>query len=154
MSTDIGLRERLSNDMKQAMKDRDTFTRDTLRLLLSAVKNAEIDKRADLTEEEGESVLRKQAKQRQDSIEQYRSAGRDDLADHEAAELVVLEKYLPQQMTDDELSALVAAVIAETGATGPRDMGKAMGILTKRVEGRADGRRMSGALKTALAEQG
>lgn len=154
MTSDIALKERLTNDMKQAMKDRDAFTRDTIRLLLAAVKNAEIDKRADLTEEEGEAVLRKQAKQRQDSIEQYRAAGRDDLADHEAAELGVLEKYLPQQMTDEELAALVNAVIAETGASGPKDMGKAMGVLTKRADGRADGRRISGALKSALAALG
>lgn len=145
------LQEQLSADVKQAMKDRDNELRDTLRFLLSAVKNAEIDKRGPLTDDEELALLRTQAKQRQDSIEQYRAGGRDDLADREAAQLAILERYLPQQMSDDELAAFVQAGVAETGAAGPKDMGKVMGLLNGRSEGRVDGRRLSAAVRAALA---
>jgi uncharacterized protein YqeY len=154
MSENQSLKERLTNDMKQAMRDRDNELRDTIRLLLSAVKNAEIDKRADLNEDESMAVLRSQAKQRQDSIQQYRDGGRDDLADKEAAELAILERYLPQQLSDEELSALVEAGISETGAVGPKDMGKVMGLLSKRAGSAVDGRRLSTAVREALASKG
>ena len=143
--------ERLTNDMRQAMRDRDAVLRDTLRYVLSVVKNAEIDKRGPLTADEEVAVLRSQAKQRQDAIEQFRSGGRDDLADREAEQLAVLERYLPQQMTDEELESFVVAGIEETGASGPKDMGKVMGLLTKRADGRVDGRRLSTAVREALA---
>jgi uncharacterized protein len=146
----MSLSERLSSDVKQAMRDRDNDLRDTLRFLASAVKNAEIDKRAPLSEEEEIALLRTQAKQRQDSIDQYRQGGRDDLADKEAYQLSVLQRYLPQQMSDDELTAFVADGIAEAGAASPKDMGKVMGLLTKRAEGRVDGRRLSTAVREAL----
>lgn len=152
--TDITLKERVTADMKQAMKDRDNDLRDTLRLILSSIKNAEIDKRADLTVDEGLAVLRKEAKQRQDSIDQYRAAGRDDLADREAMELAIIERYLPQQMSDDELAAFVAAGVEESGATSPKDMGKVMGLLNRRTENRVDGRRLSAAVRDALANLG
>jgi uncharacterized protein len=143
--------ERLTNDMRQAMRDRDAVLRDTLRYVLAVVKNAEIDKRGPLTADEEVAVLRSQAKQRQDAIEQFRAGGRDDLADREAEQLAVLERYLPQQMTDEELDAFVVAGIEETGASGPKDMGKVMGLLTKRSDGRVDGRRLSTAVREALA---
>src|SRR5690349_6409649 len=127
----MSLHERLSEDVKQAMRDRDNDLRDTLRFLLAAVKNAEIDKRAPLTEEEEIALLRTQAKQRQDSIDQYRQGGRDELADKEAYQLSVLQRYLPQQMSDDELAVFVATGIGNAGATGPKDMGKVMGVLSK-----------------------
>ncbi len=152
--TDTTLKDQVTTDMKQAMKDRDNDLRDTLRLILSSIKNAEIDKRADLTVDEGLAVLRKEAKQRQDSIEQYRAAGRDDLADREAMELAIIERYLPQQMTDEELAAFVAAGIAESGASTPKEMGKVMGLLNRRTENRVDGRRLSAAVREALAAQG
>lgn len=145
------LRERLSDDLKQAMRDRDVDLRDTIRFLLSAVKNVEIEKRESLTEEEELAVLRSQAKQRRDAIEQFRSGGRDDLADKEASQLEILERYLPQQMTDDELGAFVREGIAEVGAKTPKDMGKVMGLLTRRSEGRADGTRLSAAVRASLA---
>jgi uncharacterized protein YqeY len=151
MTTTDSLRDRLEADLRQAMRDRDTDTRDTVRLLLSAVKNAEIDKRGPLSADEAIVVLRSQAKQRQDSIEQYRAAGRDDLADREAMELAILERYLPQQMSDDELKAFVMEGIVESGAEGPKDMGKVMGLLTKRADGRVDGRRLSAAVRAELA---
>ena len=145
------LREKLTEDMKQAMRDRDTEVRDTIRFLLSAVKSAEIDKREPLTEEEEIAVLRSQAKQRRDSIDQFCAGNRDDLADREAAQLAVLERYLPQQMTDEELEHFVRAGIEETNASSPRDMGKVMGVLSRRSDGRIDGRRLSTAVLAALA---
>ena len=154
MSENQSLKERLTTDMKQAMKDRDNELRDTIRLLLSAVKNAEIDKRSDLNDDEAMAVLRSQAKQRQDSIQQYRDGGRADLADKEASELAIIERYFPQQLSDDELATLVADGIAETGAAGPKDMGKVMGLLTKRAGNTVDGRRLSTEVREALAGKG
>lgn len=150
MTVEHSLVERLNTDLKQAMKDRDAVLRDTIRYLLSAVKNVEIDKRGPLTPEEEIALLRTQAKQRQDSIDQYRAGKRDDLADKEAAELDVLQRYLPRQMGDEELAVFVAGGISETGAAGPKDMGKVMGVLNKRAEGRVDGRRLSTAVREAL----
>jgi uncharacterized protein YqeY len=137
--------------MKQSMKDRDTVLRDTVRLILSAVKNAEIDKRSPLTPEEDIALLRTQVKQRRDSIDMYRSGGRDELADKEAVELEILERYLPQQMSDEELAIFIREGIAETGASGPKDMGKVIGVVNKRAQGRVDGRRLSTAVREALA---
>ena len=151
MTEPSSLRDRLANDLKQAMKDRDVELRDTIRFILSAVKNVEIDNRSPLTPEEEISLLRTQAKQRRDSIDQFRAGGRDELADREAAQLAILERYLPQQMTDDELAAFVKEGIAEVGAEGPKEMGKVMGLLNKRAEGRVDGRRLSTAVRESLA---
>lgn len=147
------LRERLSEDLKQAMRDRDVDLRDTIRFLLAAVKNAEIDKRQSLTEEEELAVLRSQAKQRRDAIEQFRAGGRDDLADKEASQLEILERYLPQQMTDEELDAFVRQGITELGAESPKDMGRVMGLLSKRSDGRVDGARLSSAVRAQLASR-
>lgn len=148
------LRQTLTTDMKQAMRDRDNETRDTIRFLLSAVKNAEIDKREPLTGDEEIALLRSQAKQRRDSIEQFRAGHRDELADREAAQLAVLERYLPQQMPDEELERFVRQGIAEVGASSPKDMGKVMGMLSRRSEGRVDGGRLSAAVRSALAASG
>lgn len=137
--------------MKAAMKARDTETRDAIRYVLSAVKNAEIEKRGELTEEEELKLIRSQVKQRQDSIEQFRAGGRDDLAEKEQAQVAILERYLPQQMSDEELEAFVREGIAEAGAESPKDMGKVMGLLTPRSQGRVDGRRLSTAVRNALA---
>lgn len=145
------LRDRLTDDMKQAMRERNNEVRDTLRFLLAAVKSAEIDKRESLSEEEEIAVLRSQAKQRRDSIDQFRTGNRHDLADREAAQLAVLERYLPQQMDDEELAQFVRAGIEESGATSPREMGRVMGLLSRRGDGRVDGRRLSDAVRAALA---
>lgn len=149
--TEMTLKDQVTADMKQAMKDRDTSLRDTLRLILSSIKNAEIDKRSDLTADESLAVLRKEGKQRQDSIEQYRAAGREDLAAKEELELSIIERYLPQQMTDEELKAFVQAGIEESGASSAKDMGKVMGLLNARTNNRVDGRRLSAAVREALA---
>lgn len=145
------LRDRLTDDMKQAMRERNNEVRDTLRFLLAAVKSAEIDKRESLSEEEEIAVLRSQAKQRRDSIDQFRAGNRHDLADREAAQLAVLERYLPQQMDDEELAQFVRVGIEESGATSPREMGRVMGLLSRRSDGRVDGRRLSDAVRAALA---
>ena len=144
-------RQRLEEDLKGAMRAGDATTRDAIRYLLSAVKNAEIDARGTGEAADADAALRKVAKQLADAIDQYRAAGRDDLADHEQAQLEVLKRYLPQEMSDDELQAIVAAAITETGASGPRDMGRVMPLALAKAGGRADGRRVSGAVKDALA---
>lgn len=146
------LRERLQADMMAAMKAREPEKRDALRYLLSGVKNQEIDKREGLTGAEEIAWLRTSAKQRRDAIELFRQGNREDLARREESQLEVLESYLPQQMTDDELTAFVRAGISETGATSPKDMGKLMGLLNPRSEGRVDGKRLSAAVRDALAE--
>ncbi|MCA9832798.1 MAG: GatB/YqeY domain-containing protein [Thermomicrobiales bacterium] len=147
----MSIREQMQADLKEAMKARDNETRDALRYIISAFKYAEIEERRDLTPEEELKVLRQQVKQRQDSIEQFQAGGREDLVEKEAGQLKVLERYLPQQMSDDELARFVAEGIAESGAAGPKDMGKVMGLLNKKADGRVDGRRLSSAVKDALA---
>jgi uncharacterized protein YqeY len=137
--------------MKAAMKARETERRDAIRYVLSALKNAEIEKRGELTEEDELKLLRSQVKQRMDSIEQFRAGGRDDLAGKEESQVKILEQYLPQQMSDEELDAFVKQGIEQIGASGPQDMGKVMGALNKRAEGRVDGRRLSTAVRNALA---
>jgi uncharacterized protein YqeY len=147
----MSIQQQMEADLKTAMKERDTETRDALRFVISAFKYAEIESRAALSDEEQLKVLRQQVKQRQDSIDQFRAGGRQDLVDKEESQLRVLERYLPQQMSDDDLAEFVANGIAETGATSPKDMGKVMGHLNKLADGRVDGRRLSAAVKNALA---
>ena len=146
------VRHRLEEDLKSAMRAGDTVSRDAIRYILSAVKNAEIDARGSGAPADAVAALRRLGKQLSDAIEQYQAAGRQDLADHEAAQLAVLQRYLPAELSDDELNALVAAAVAETGATGPRDMGRVMPVALQRVAGRADGRRVSAAVKAALTQ--
>ena len=149
--SDLTTRQRLEDDLKSAMRAGDTTTRDAIRYLLAAVKNAEIDARGTGTAADADAALRKVAKQLADAIDQYRTAGRTDLADHENAQLEVLKRYLPQEISDDDLQAAVAAAIAETGATSPKDMGRVMPVVLAATAGRADGRRVSGAVKEALS---
>lgn len=144
------LRSRLETDMRAAMKSGDTLVRDTVRFVLAGLKNVEIDKRAPLSPEEERQFLLRQGKRMQESIDQFTAAGRQDLADHEIAQLAIVKRYLPSELSDDELNALVAEVIAETGAEGPKDLGKVMKVLTPRAEGRADGKRLSAAVRAAL----
>lgn len=147
---DLTTRQRLEEDLKSAMRAGDATTRDAIRYLLAAVKNAEIDARGTGKAADADAALRKVAKQLADAIDQYQAAGRNDLADHESAQLDVLKRYLPQEMSDDDLQAAVSAAIAETGATGPKDMGRVMPVVLAKAAGRADGRRVSGAVKDAL----
>jgi uncharacterized protein YqeY len=147
------LKEKLQADLSAAMKARDDVRTRTLRMTLTAVTNEEVaGKQArELSDEEIVKVLQREAKKRREAAEAFDGAGRADQAEAERAEGVVLEEYLPAQLTDDELTALVAEAIAETGAEGPRAMGQVMKAVTPRVAGRADGRRVSGEVKRQLA---
>ena len=147
---DVTTRQRLEDDLKVSMRAGDTTTRDAIRYLLAAVKNAEIDARGTGAATDADAALRKVAKQLADAIEQYRAAGRNDLADHEQAQLEVLKRYLPQEISDEALQAVVDAAIAETAATGPKDMGRVMPVVLAKTAGQADGRRVSGAVRDAL----
>ena len=146
------LKERLQADLKAAMRSGDTFRRDTVRLLISEVKKKEIDVRHDLQHAEELQLLQQQAKQRKESIDQFQSAGREDLVAKEQGQLEVIESYLPQQMTDEELSAFIDDGITQAGAKGPKDMGKLMGLLSKSAGGRVEGRRLADEVKRRLTQ--
>ena len=145
------LKERLQADLKTAMREKDTAKRDTVRLLISEVKKREIDQRHELASPEEIQLLQTQAKQRRDSIEQFQAGGREDLVAKEQGQLEIIESYLPQQLTDEELAAFIEDGIATTGAQGPKDMGRLMGLLTKSTEGRVDGRRLAEAVRHRLS---
>jgi hypothetical protein len=138
--------------MKTAMRDGDAHRRDTLRMVIAAAQNAAKDKREALTDEEALAVLTKQVKTRRESIKAYRDAGREDLADKEQAEIDVLAPYLPEQLGEDELRALVVEAVEATGASSPRDMGRVMGALMPKVKGRADGALVSSLVNEVLAK--
>lgn len=135
----MSLHQRLTEDLKAAMLSGDTNRRDTVRLLVSSLRNAEIDNHGPLDEEAETRVVAKEVKQRRDSITEYGKAGRTDLVDREQAELGVLLTYLPEQLTPDEIRALVTESIARTGAKGPGDIGKVMKDAVSAAKGRADG---------------
>ena len=145
------LRERIQSETTAAMRSGDAFRRDTLRLASNALYNAEKTQRRALTEDEALAVVAREVKSRRESVAAYRGAGREDLAAKEEAEIAILNDYLPQQLTDDELRALVDQAVAETGATSARDLGRVMGVLSPRIRGRADGKTASGLVAQALA---
>ena len=144
------LRDRLQSDLKEAMRNKDPLTRTLLRTLLSEVRNAEIAKRDSLDDDGIQRVLVKQAQQRRDSAEAYIGGERLDLADKENEELSIIMKYLPVQLTDTELAGIVDEVIKITGASGLSDMGKVMGRLILKLEGRANGKVASNMVKEKL----
>lgn len=146
----MGLREKIDTDTKEALKSGAKDKLSTLRMLNAALKNKQIDKRRSLTEEEVFETVRSLIKQRKDSIEQFAKGGRQDLVDKEAAEVAVLEVYLPQQLSREELEVMVRDAIAQTGAQGARDMGKVMKALIPMMGGRADGKLVSELVKNAL----
>lgn len=145
------LKARISEDMKSAMRARDTVRLGTVRLLLAAIKQKEVDERNEADDAAVTGIVEKLIKQRKDSISQFQAAGRDDLVAAEQAELAVLQTYLPEQLSSAEIEAAVAAAIAESGATSARDMGKVMGLLKPRLAGRADMGQVSSLIKTRLA---
>ena len=147
----MSLTEQLQADMKSAMRDGDTQRRDTLRMAIAAAQNAAKDKRQPLSDEETLDVVAREVKKRRESIAAYRSAGRDDLAAKEQAEIDVLAPYLPAQLGEDEVRALVTDAIAASGASSPRDMGRVMSQLMPRVKGRADGKLVSRLVNEELA---
>ena len=145
------LRTRINDDLKESMRSGDTRRRDTLRLLLAALKQREVDERKELADADVLSVIEKMMKQRRDSISQFEKGGREDLADQERFEVTVLEAYMPQAMSEEEIAAAIATAISETGAKGTADMGKVMGVLKGKLAGRADMGKVSSAVKGRLA---
>lgn len=147
------LKEQLSNDLRDAMRASEEVRKSTLRMLLSAINNAEVagNERKDLSDDQVMQVIAKQVKQRKESIDEFKKGNRQDLADKEAAELVILEAYMPEQMGRDEIAAVVREVIEEVGAKGPQDKGKLMQKLMPRLTGRAEGREINAVVTELLA---
>ncbi|WP_374587821.1 GatB/YqeY domain-containing protein [Ideonella dechloratans] len=144
------LKERITEDMKAAMRAKEAERLGTIRLLLAACKQKEVDERIELDDAAVIAVVDKLIKQRKDSVAAYSQAGRTDLADKESAEIAVLQVYLPQRLSEAEIAEAVAAIVAEVGATGPGDMGKVMGAVKSRLAGKADMGLVSAAVKKAL----
>ena len=147
----MGLKERINEDMKTAMKARETARLSAIRLLLAAIKQREVDERIQLDDAAVLAVIDKMLKQRRDSIAQYQTAGRQDLVDVEQFEADLLQSYLPAGLSDDEVDAAVKAAVVEAGAAGPGDMGKVMALLKPRLAGRADMSEVSKRVKGALS---
>lgn len=150
----MDLKTRLTDDMKAAMKGGDKDRLGTIRLINAAIKQREVDERIQLDDPQVLAVLEKMLKQRRDSITQFEAAGRTDLADKEKAEVGVIQTYMPAQLGAAEVDAIIAATIAESGATGPKDMGKVMGLVKSRVAGRTDMGKLSELVKSKLAALG
>ncbi len=148
------LLDRIEGAMRDAMRARDTRRTQTLRMAMAAAHNRKIELRRDLTDDEVVEVLGREVKQRRESIDIYRAAGREDRAADEEAEAAILVEFMPEQIGASELEALARSVIAETGAASPSDMGRVMGRLVPQVRGRADGRAVSELVKRLLAEGG
>ena len=147
----MSLKERITEDMKAAMRAREAQRLGTIRLLTAAMKQKEVDERLELDDVAVIGIVDKMLKQRKDSIEAFEKAGRQDLADQEKAEVAVLQGYLPARLSADEVAAEVKSIVAELGAKGPGDMGKVMGAVKARLAGKADMGQVSAAVKTALA---
>jgi len=147
----MSLKDQITEDMKTAMRAKDSERLGTIRLLLAALKQKEVDERIVLDDAAVIAIVDKLIKQRKDSLEAFQKAERKDLADKEAAELVVLQAYLPARLSADEVAAEVKAIVTELGATGPGDMGKVMGAVKARLAGKADMGQVSAAVKAALA---
>ncbi len=145
------LKEQITEDMKTAMRAKDSERLGTIRLLLAALKQKEVDERIELDDAMVVAIVDKLVKQRKDSVTAFTQGGRTDLADKEAAEIKVLEVYLPQRMSGDEVTAAVKAIVAELGAKGPGDMGKVMGAVKAQLAGKADMGQVSAAVKAALS---
>jgi len=147
----MSLKEQITEDMKTAMRAKDSERLGTIRLLLAALKQKEVDERIELDDAAVVAIVDKLVKQRKDSVAAFTTGGRLDLADKEATEIKVLEVYLPQRMSADEVAAAVKAIVDELGAKGPGDMGKVMGAVKAKLAGKADMGQVSAAVKAALA---
>ncbi|ACH66570.1 GatB/YqeY domain-containing protein [Aliivibrio fischeri] len=147
----MALIEQLKEEQKLAMKAKDKLRLGTIRLALSEIKQREVDGQTTLSDDEIIAVLTKMVKQRRDSVSQFTAAGRDDLAEKESAEITVLEDFMPQALTDEEVAELLDKAIAESGAAGMQDMGKVMGVLKPQIQGRADMGKVSQLVKSKLA---
>ena len=147
----MSLKARITEDMKAAMKAKEAAKLSAIRLLTAAIKQKEVDERIELDNAAVAAVIEKLVKQRKDSVTQYEAANRQDLADIEKAEIEILSAYLPEKMSSEEVAAAVAAAVAQTGAKGPADMGKLMGVLKPQLAGKADMAEVSKLVKAALA---
>nr|WP_256351901.1 MULTISPECIES: GatB/YqeY domain-containing protein [Aeromonas] len=145
------MKDQLKDQQKLAMLARDKARLGTIRLLMAEIKQREVDTRIELNDEDILAVVTKMVKQRRDSISQFEAAGRQDLADKESAEILVLQEFLPQQLTADEIAALIEQAITESGAAVMADMGKVMAVLKPKIQGRADVGAVSAQVKTRLA---
>ncbi len=150
----MSLKTQLTEDMKTAMKSGDKDRLGVIRLVNAAIKQREVDERIQLDDAQVLSVLEKMLKQRRDSVSQFEAAARQDLADKEKFEIGVIQHYMPQQMTADEVQAAIAAAVAESGATSAKDMGKVMGLVKPKVAGRTDMGKLSELVKAKLAALG
>jgi uncharacterized protein YqeY len=147
----MSLKQRITDDMKAAMRAKEAERLNTIRMLLAAMKQKEVDERIELDDTLIVAIVDKLIKQRKDAAQQFEGGGRQDLADKEKSEIVVLEAYLPQRLSADEVAAAVKAIVTELGASGPGDMGKVMGAVKQRLAGQADMGVVSAAVKAALA---
>ena len=148
----MSLKEKITDDMKAAMRAKESARLGTIRLLTSAIKQKEVDERIELTDEQILAVIEKMIKQRKDSITQFEAGGRQDLADIEKSELVILSAYMPAALSYAELQAELSGAVTAVGAAGPQDMGKVMGVLKPKLAGRADMTAVSAMVKAALTK--
>lgn len=146
----MSLNAQIKNDIKDAMRSKDTAKRDTLRNIQAAVKQIEVDQRKEVTDADVEAILMKYCKQREDAMAQFKEAGRDDLVAKEEAELIVVKAYLPEPMSDEELESILKGIISQTGASSMKDMGKVMGAAKQAMGSRADGGRINACVKSLL----
>ena len=148
----MSLKQQITEDMKAAMRAKETARLGAIRLLLAAMKQREVDERIELTDADVVAIIEKMLKQRRDSISQYKAANRQDLVDVEEFEVTVLQTYMPQQLSEADVIATIAEAIAATGAAGPQDMGKVMGVVKPKLAGRADMGKVSGLIKAQLTK--
>ena len=139
----MNLKEQLTNDLKESMKNKEQVKKSVVTLIRAAIKQKEVDERVELNDESVLDIISKQMKQRNDALEEFKKAGRDDLISQTEEEIQVLLSYLPKQLTDDELRVLIKEAIDKTGASSSKDMGKIMGILMPKTKGKADGKRIN-----------
>ncbi|HEX2603639.1 MAG TPA: GatB/YqeY domain-containing protein [Oxalicibacterium sp.] len=148
----MGLKEQITDDMKAAMRAKDSGKLSAIRLITAAIKQKEVDERIELNDAQVQTIIEKMIKQRKDSIAQFEAGGRQDLVEIEKAELAVLNAYMPAALSDAEVQAEVNAAVAASGAAGPQDMGKVMGVLKAKLAGRADMTVVSTLVKAALSK--
>lgn len=147
----MSLKEQIKNDIKEAMRAKDTVKRDTLRNIQAMIKQVEVDERKEVTDTDVEAMLMKYAKQREDAMAQFKEAGRDDLVEKEKNELAIVQSYLPEPMDDAELEAVLKEIIASVGAESMKEMGKVMGTAKSKIGSRADGGRINAVVKKLLS---
>ena len=146
----MSLKERIREDLKKAMKEKDEVKVRTLRMMIAAIRNLEVEKMKEASDEDVLTALQREAKKRREAIEKYEEAGREDLAEEERRELQVIESYLPEQMSEEEIEELAKKVIEQVGASSPKDLGKVMKEIMPKVKGRADGKLVNSIVRRLL----